>query len=115
LKNEGYTPWIPDQIIINEYTPGQGIKPHLDHITSFAEIVISLTLLSSVTMDFTSIESKESKPIYLERRSLVILSGDARYKWTHGIEGRLYDTVKGKTKQRGRRISITFRKALLQE
>jgi len=113
LYDEKILPWIADQIIINEYEPGQGISPHVDHITSFEGVVASISLLSGVIMNFTSLESKEQVPVYLERRSIVVLSGDSRYIWTHGIDKRTYDMFKGTRKNRGRRISITLRKAIL--
>ena len=30
LKEEGYMPTEPDQVIVNEYKPGQGIASHID-------------------------------------------------------------------------------------
>jgi alkylated DNA repair dioxygenase AlkB len=46
------------QVIINEYTPGQGIAAHIDHKGSFGPIVASLSLLSGAVMDFQSNETK---------------------------------------------------------
>lgn len=58
-------------------------------------------------MDLTNGNIK--KNIYLESRSLLVLKGDARYKWKHGIAARKSDNgVK-----RQRRISLTFRKVIL--
>jgi hypothetical protein len=47
--------------------------------------------------------------VFLEPRSLVTLTGEVRYHWTHGIVGRKSDLYMGKKKLRGQRISITFR------
>jgi SAM-dependent methyltransferase len=41
------------------------------------------------------------------------LEGDARYKWSHSIAARLNDKVDGKLLPRGRRVSLTFRHALV--
>ena len=45
----------------------------------------------------------------LDRRSAAIMTGDARYRWTHEIPKRKYEP--GRV-ARGRRISLTFRKVL---
>ena len=97
----------PDQVIINEYMPGQGIASHIDCVPCFEGIICSLSLASGCIMDLTNGHAKKS--IYLESRSLLILKGDARYKWKHGIASRKNDNgVK-----RQRRISLTFRKVIL--
>lgn len=44
---------LPDQVIVNEYQPGQGIANHIDCISCFSGTVISLSLGSSCIMDFT--------------------------------------------------------------
>lgn len=103
---------VPNQIIINEYMPGQGIAPHLDHKGSFGEIVVSLSLMSGVIMDFQNNETKETISIFLHPCSLVILSLDSRYHWTHGIKGAVVDNIDGCELFRRRRVSITFRSIL---
>jgi len=99
----------PDQLIINEYKPGQGIAPHVDHIKQFKDGIVSISLGSSVRMDFESTsDPKEKKSGILPRRSLLSMHGVARYKYRHGIQKRLTDPgIPGK---RGVRVSLTFRK-----
>ena len=97
----------PDQVIINEYRPAQGISPHIDCPSSFAEVVCSLSLASGCSMDLIKGDLKHS--IYLEPRSLLVLQGDARYTWQHGIAARKSD----RGIRRQRRISLTFRKVIL--
>lgn len=59
-------------------------------------------------------EAAVKKHLFLPARSLLILSGDARYKWSHGISGRRSDQVDGEVIRRSsRRLSLTFRSALL--
>lgn len=49
------------------------------------------------------------KTVYLEPKSLLILQGEARSVWKHGIAARKSDNgVK-----RQRRVSLTFRKVIL--
>lgn len=102
-------PFLPDQLIINEYLPGQGIAEHIDCEPCFGDIVASLSLGSGCTMDFTEVATEVKRSVFLPRRSLVIISEDARYKWKHGIAKRKSDMMGGQKTARGRRISITFR------
>ena len=53
------------------------------------------------------IDSK--KYIWLPRRSLLLLSGEGRYLYSHGISKRVSDKVNGVVIKRGVRLSLTFR------
>jgi alkylated DNA repair dioxygenase AlkB len=97
----------PDQIIINEYMPGQGIAPHIDRISCFSDTIASLSLLSQCEMDFT--DNTAHHAIMLYPRSLLILKNQARYIWHHGIKHRKSDGRMART----RRISLTFRKVVV--
>jgi len=101
-----FFPRTPEQIIINEYLPGQGISKHIDSLL-FDEPVVSLSLLSSCVMNF--IHNEEKIPLLLEPRSLLIMSGDSRWLWYHEIPPRKYDVIDGIKILRGRRVSMTFR------
>lgn len=96
----------PDQMIVNEYEPGQGIFPHVDDVRSFADGIVSISLGSAVVMDFIrACEASQKKEVLLSRRSAIALHGPARYEWKHGIAARKSDHgIK-----RGRRVSLTFR------
>jgi alkylated DNA repair dioxygenase AlkB len=104
---------VPDQVIINEYTPGQGISAHIDCVPCFTETIASISLGSPCMMEFTHDESGRNIPIWLEPRSLIVLSGDARYHWRHAIPTRKSDKIDGVLIPRGRRLSLTFRKVIL--
>lgn len=97
----------PDQVIINEYIPGQGIAIHIDCVPCFTGTICSLSLESGCVMDLSWGDIKRC--INLEPRSLLILKDDARYKWKHGIAVRKSDNGV----RRQRRISLTFRKVIL--
>lgn len=97
----------PDQAIVNEYQPGQGISAHVDCVPCFDDTIASLSLGSGATMQFT--KGNEKQEIYLEPRSLIILSGPARYEWQHAIPARKTDVVRGFKIERKRRLSLTFR------
>jgi alkylated DNA repair dioxygenase AlkB len=98
-----------DQMLVNEYNPGQGIAAHTDITTMFGPCVVSLSLQSDAEMCF-SLGSKVV-PVFLKRRSIVILQGEARYKWKHEIKARKTDPVPGtgKKSERGVRVSLTLR------
>jgi alkylated DNA repair dioxygenase AlkB len=108
LHGEGLFRQRPDQVIVNEYQPGQGIAPHIDCEPCFDETVASLSLGSPCVMDFARDGQKIS--MLLEPRSLLVLSGEARYEWTHAIAPRKTDKLNGQIIPRTRRVSMTFRK-----
>jgi len=103
---------MSDQVTINEYLPGQGIRPHVDTPEAFGSHISSLSLLSPIIMDFRYPGSKEKKSIVLPPRSMLVLTGPARYKWSHGISHRKIDCINGSIVQRKRRVSLTLRKVL---
>ena len=53
---------------------------------------MSLSLSGSVLMTFQGPAGRKV-PVWLPRRSLLVMSGAARYDWTHGITPRHYDTL----------------------
>lgn len=108
LKGDGLSEEVPDQVIINEYQPGQGISPHVDCEKCFGPRIFSLSLGSAAIMEFT-LEGKPKKEVMLERRSLVMMYGDARSIWKHSIPSRLKD----KGIERGTRVSLTFRNVII--
>jgi len=104
IFDDGLCEVVPDQVIINEYKPGQGISPHIDCETCFGPRIFSLSLGSTAIMEFT-LSGKPKQEVVLDRRSLVMMYGDARSIWKHSIPARLKDNGI----ERGTRISLTFR------
>ncbi len=103
---------VPDQLIVNEYEPGQGITPHVDCEPCFKERIVTVSLGSPCEMDFLSKEDAQaSTSIMLEPRSALLISGPARYEWLHTIRARLSDRGRPRT----RRVSLTFRNVILRE
>ncbi len=102
---------VPDQVIVNEYVGNQGISRHVDSEQSFADGIAMISLLESWEIVFREKKKRGRKVLQrLERRSAAIMTGDARYDWTHEIPKRRHEP--GRVK-RGRRISLTFRKVLV--
>lgn len=102
----------PDQVIINEYFPGQGISKHVDCIPCFKDTIASLSLLSQCEMNFEHIKTKKCGALMLGPLSLLVLNGEARYEWMHSIPMRLEDKFKNDVFKRKRRVSLTFRKII---
>ena len=143
-------PTTARQAIINLYHAGEGITPHIDLLGRYGDGIIGVSFNSSCVMRFdraeTRIGTQSDKDIgefqdkrarwdlYLPERSIIVLSREARYDWTHGIDKRKRDYVSLPTDQatsrpdtnssdassslrasdgtwidRGTRLSITFR------
>ncbi|KAL7320935.1 hypothetical protein PS15m_000768 [Mucor circinelloides] len=114
IMDNKWMPNKPNHLLVNEYNPGQGIMPHVDAPALFGAAILSLSLLSECIMKFTC--EDQSIDIILPRRSLAILTGDARYKFKHGISKDLIETTdSGITIERDKRISFTFREIIAWE
>jgi len=109
LANDGWIAAQPDQLIVNEYLPGQGISNHVDCVPCFGDTVLSISLGSACVMHFTQIETHQQVPVLLEAGSLTVMQGEARYQWKHGIPARKTDIYAGRKILRERRVSLTFR------
>lgn len=96
--------FVPVEFCILEYTPERGsyIRPHYDDMWIWGDRLITVNLLSDTVLRLT----KEFKlPPYeivvkMPARSLIIIKGEARYDWHHGISR--YDV-------KSRRIAMTWR------
>ena len=111
LHRDGLIPQIPDYLLTNAYEPGQGIFSHVD-IDLLGDTVISVSLGSTAVMEFADTQSDARTELLLEPASALALSGDARSRWQHAIPPRTHDEWNGRTIERARRVSLTFRKVL---
>uniref|UniRef100_A0A671TEJ1 AlkB homolog 8, tRNA methyltransferase n=1 Tax=Sparus aurata TaxID=8175 RepID=A0A671TEJ1_SPAAU len=119
---------MPDQLTVNQYESGQGIPPHVDTHSAFEDTIMSLSLGAQTVMEFRHPDGR-LVPVVLPGRSLLVMKGESRYLWTHGITPRKFDTVPACDPQspaltppdvrthsnltlskRGTRTSLTFRK-----
>lgn len=113
LVDAGYFKSIPDQIIINEYLPGQGILKHIDNVEGFGDTIATLSLNSTCIMQLENKRVDLCGDIPLAALSLLVMSHEARYDWFHSIPARMHDTIVDQVIPRNRRISLTFRTVLL--
>lgn len=113
LHADGHIAALPDQLIVNEYLPGQGIASHIDCVPCFGDTVVSLSLGSPCVMDLSHAQERTVASLLLEPGSLLIMREEARYAWRHGIAARKTDHYAGRTLTRRRRLSLTFRTVVL--
>ncbi len=106
---EGLLPHLPDQVIVNEYVGSQGIGKHIDCVPCFEDGVAMISLLESWEMIFRDARKggRGRVPKLLERRSVAVMTGDVRYRWSHEIPAR---STEPSGLKRDRRVSVTFRK-----
>ncbi|KAA8494171.1 Alkylated DNA repair protein alkB-like 8 [Porphyridium purpureum] len=107
-----------DQLTINEYECGVGLRAHVDTHSSFWGAIASVSLGSSCAFEFRrdAVHTKHaSDPIqhvvFVPRCSLLIMDGESRYAWNHFIPMRKndYGADGRELINRGTRISLTFR------
>ncbi|MFT4075797.1 MAG: alpha-ketoglutarate-dependent dioxygenase AlkB [Asticcacaulis sp.] len=108
LYADGLFAGVPTRALVNEYHPGQGIGAHKDRDTERIRTVAIISLGSPIMMDFTRL-GHAARTQYLYPRSLLVMQGEAREKWMHGITGRKTDKIGGLVQPRQRRLSVTFR------
>lgn len=114
LYKDGHIPEVPNQVLVNEYQPGQGIGGHIDREPWFKDTIISLSLGSSCIMEFTNQYDRTKKvPVWLAGRSIAVLKEAARYTWLHGIPARKSDVWNEHKYERQRRVSLTFRRVII--
>lgn len=101
--------WKYDQVTINRYQGKGGIAAHIDTHSSFDMFIVIVSLGSSVVMRFQHNNNK--KDIWVPARSLMIMSDQARYLYTHKIPTRKTDVDPANNiVKRGDRTSVTIRK-----
>ncbi len=101
---------VPDQVIVNEYLPGQGIAMHVDR-QCFGPAVATVSLGDTWRMNLRPTANEAGKPEYvlLEVGSALVMTGSARFRWLHGIAKRKRERIGQNWRPRQRRISLTFR------
>ena len=127
----------PNHVLINEYSPAQGIFPHEDG-SAYYPVVATISLGSHIVLDIYAKKGDESgereaKPrwrILQEPRSLLITTGELYRDFLHGIMEievdkdlnemclvnwnllGLKEDFEGGERKRGTRVSLTFRDVL---
>ncbi|XP_015180809.1 PREDICTED: alpha-ketoglutarate-dependent dioxygenase alkB homolog 6 isoform X2 [Polistes dominula] len=121
----------PNHVLINEYLPGQGIMAHSDG-PLFYPMVTTISCGTHTLLDFYKhndiMEPQQLKlefSLLLERRSLLILTGELYHDYLHAIAQTYSDTIskniiknlnmcaaeynEGQIIERSTRVSLTIR------
>lgn len=80
-----------EHCLVTKYKPGVGIASHHDHFGFFGDSVIVMNLGSGCNLDLTN--NSIITRVYVPRRGIYIMTGDARYVWTHGVPTQDEDTL----------------------
>lgn len=106
-----------DQLTVNCYrydaSTVSGIAHHVDAHTPFDDVIFAVSLGSHTVMEFKRWDQQESSVgLFLPPRSLLIMTGEARYCWTHSISEARVDYINEQTPPlvRGHRVSLTWRR-----
>ena len=86
------------RIHLLDLAPDGHIAPHVDHVDYSGDFIVGLSLLTDSVMTLhhrgigepeTNLKDEKSTdvwlPMYLPRRSLYVLQGEARYDWAHAV------------------------------
>jgi alkylated DNA repair dioxygenase AlkB len=92
-----------DQVTVQEYQPGTGIGDHCDERQCFGPDIVTISLLAPCTYRLTHRQQQQVHVHIVQPRSVVVLQGDSRLIWKHGIPTTKTDAI------RDRRPSLTFR------
>lgn len=109
LMTQGLIDEMPDQLIVNEYEPGQGITAHIDCQPCFKNTIVTVSLGAVYEMDFISVATGEIRSTLLELGSALVLRDESRNEWMHRIRARMSD----RGIPRERRVSLTYRSVIV--
>jgi len=98
----------PNQLIVNEYKPGQGIAWHTD-AKSFDEPIITLSTGGSCIFEMKDPETSSIIELFLKPKTLIVMTNDSRWTWQHRIPQRGVDRYNNEDHIRHTRISFTYR------
>lgn len=79
------------------------------HTDSLVSLSAGSTVSDGAELPVKGFDSCPDQLVRLEPGDVLTLHGDARYMWTHGIKAVPADMWQGRTVDRRRRISLTFR------
>eukprot|EP00929_Paragymnodinium_shiwhaense_P121126 TRINITY_DN93261_c0_g1_i1.p1 TRINITY_DN93261_c0_g1~~TRINITY_DN93261_c0_g1_i1.p1 ORF type:complete len:345 (+),score=51.72 TRINITY_DN93261_c0_g1_i1:82-1035(+) len=115
-----------NQVAVNDYTERAGIGLHVEDVMSFGANLATLSLLQPIQL--TLVPATEPEPtrdgidtgswikVLLEPRSMLILQGESRYQYRHGIRKTksivMPDGSRLVRDEAYRRVSLTFRELL---
>lgn len=99
VRKLGWTGPDPDQVLATLYERGHHLEPHTDS-PLVGPMVAGISLGTAWPLIFTHVADGKRVVVELPAGSGYLLSGPARETWLHHVPG----------ENRGRRISVTFRR-----
>ncbi|XP_023219106.1 alkylated DNA repair protein alkB homolog 8-like [Centruroides sculpturatus] len=98
---------------LGKLATSESIPVHIDTHSAFEDCIVVFNLGSQIVMEFHHPNGCHV-PILLPRYSVLIMSKESRYLWSHGITPRKMDVIPNqngllKSVPRGVRTSFTFR------
>ncbi|KAL8164538.1 UNVERIFIED_CONTAM: Alpha-ketoglutarate-dependent dioxygenase alkB 7, mitochondrial [Gekko kuhli] len=112
VRDVAFPPHVPQlaQVHVLDLDKTGYIKPHIDSVKFCGCTIAGLSLLSSSVMRLVSEQNPQDLlDLLLERRSLYILRGPARYEFTHEILRDEESFFDGQKVPRERRVAIICR------
>ena len=85
---------------VNEFLPKDSLGFHTDNVIAYKDVIVAVSLCSTVTITFKNLKYNKSIDVEVPRRSIYYMTGESRYKWVHGAH---LGAVKS------RRVSVTWR------
>ncbi|RNF09459.1 oxidoreductase [Trypanosoma rangeli] len=112
--------FLCDQLTVNFYeckgTDAPGIAHHVDAHSACMDCVFVVSLGSHTVLEYSrhDLPPEVAAPvgIFAAPRSLLLMTGEARYSWTHGIAEKRVDILSDRIPplRRGDRVSLTWRR-----
>lgn len=98
----------PNYVLVNKYEPGRGIHPHVDD-SFYDDGICGVTLSHGAVLDFFSEDNPQNcYSTLLPPGAVFCMQRQARYKWKHQMQPRLFDFWDGWV-PRHTRVALTFR------
>lgn len=85
------------ELFVTRYLKGDTLPFHVDHTTTYGDVIYGISLLSNCFLAFRWRDSLQQ--IQIPQNSLYLMSGPSRFRFSHGISVPCAD----------KRISLTFR------
>merc|ERR1712232_83477 len=69
------------ELFINEYDPSASLQFHTDHITTYEDMIVGLSLGAASKIRFRS--GDQEHVVHLPRRSMYFMTGPSRTEYKH--------------------------------
>jgi alkylated DNA repair dioxygenase AlkB len=118
LKELNILNFDPDLIHIYSYESHDSLHQHFDDFDSWEEEIVMMSISGTTTLRFTMSGHDDTDPfsfvydLFTKPGTIVVLRGDARYQWKHGIPRGSWDWDPESERfiYRERRISMVLRR-----